>query len=113
VRLRRVVLRDVTGKVSCLEKADISKLVAAGWQPPIPFSVKARDGKTDLYGMMFRPTKFDPAKKYPIIPRLSRAAGRQRGRSFVPARLGHQALAELASSSSLTGWAPQAGRSLP
>ena len=63
-----VVLRDAAGKlIMPLEKADISKLLAAGWKPPIPFSVKARDGKTDLYGMMFRPTNFDPAKKYPII----------------------------------------------
>ncbi len=50
-----------------LEKADISKLVAAGWKPPMRFSVKARDGKTDLYGLLFRPTIFDATKKYPII----------------------------------------------
>ena len=47
--------------------ADISRLKAAGWKPPQPITVKARDGKTDLYGLMFKPTNFDPRKKYPII----------------------------------------------
>jgi len=93
-----VVLRDAAGKVVMpLEKADISKLLAVGWKPPIPFSVKARDGKTDLYGMMFRPTKFDPAKKYPIInyayPGPSGAS--VGSRSFAAARRDNQSLAEL------------------
>ena len=51
------VLRDADGKlISTLEKADISKLLAAGWKPPQPITVKARDGVTDLYGLMFKPT---------------------------------------------------------
>src|SRR6185503_20914566 len=63
-----VTLRDADGKlVMPLEKADISKLLASGWKPPMPIKVKAADGTTDLYGMMFRPTNFDPNKKYPII----------------------------------------------
>lgn len=62
------VLRDAGGRqVSVLEKADISRLSAAGWKPPIPFTVKARDGVTDLYGLMMKPTRFDPARKYPIV----------------------------------------------
>ncbi len=93
-----VVLRDAAGAlVMPLEKGDISKLVAAGWQPPQRFTVKARDGKTDLYGLMFRPTTFDPAKKYPIINYAY--PGPQSGsvgtRAFVAARGDHQALAEL------------------
>ena len=93
-----VVLRDGAGAVVMpLEKADITKLVAAGWKPPMPFSVKARDGKTDLHGLLFRPTTFDPAKKYPIINYAY--PGPQSGsvgpRSFVAARGDHQALAEL------------------
>jgi len=93
-----VVLRDAAGKVVMpLEKADISTLVAAGWKPPIPFSVKARDGKTDLYGMLFRPTNFDPAKKYPIINNAypGPQSGSVGGRSFAAARGDKQALAEL------------------
>ncbi|HEY7056596.1 MAG TPA: DPP IV N-terminal domain-containing protein, partial [Vicinamibacterales bacterium] len=62
------VLRDCTGKLlMTLEKADISKLTASGWQPPTPIVVKARDGKTDLYGLLFKPTTLDPSKKYPIV----------------------------------------------
>ncbi|MCK4430880.1 MAG: DPP IV N-terminal domain-containing protein, partial [Candidatus Aminicenantes bacterium] len=61
-------LRDKNGrKLLALEKADISRLLEAKWKPPIPFTVKARDGKTDLYGLLFKPTDFDPANKYPII----------------------------------------------
>ena len=57
------VLRDKNGKtVMELEKADISKLTATGWKPPIPITVKARDGKTDLYGLMYQPTNLDPSK---------------------------------------------------
>src|SRR5690606_38765948 len=39
-------------------RGDISRLRAAGWVPPEPFTVKARDGETDLYGLMFKPTNF-------------------------------------------------------
>ena len=92
------VLRDPAGKdVLPLEKADISRLVATGWKPPIPVTVKARDGKTDLYGLLFRPTSFDSTKKYPIINRIY--PGPQTGsvgtRSFGPARGDAQAIAEL------------------
>ncbi len=62
------VVRDSDGKlVMEVGKQDISKLVASGWKPLTPITVKARDGKTDLYGMMFKPTQFDPANKYPIV----------------------------------------------
>jgi len=62
------VLRNMQGKqVMELDRTDISKLLATGWKPVIPFSVKAHDGKTDIYGMMWTPTKLDPSKKYPII----------------------------------------------
>ncbi|NCI47171.1 S9 family peptidase [Sediminibacterium soli] len=62
------VLKDSNGKlVAALEKADISRLTATGWKPPVPFSVKAADGKTDIYGVMFTPSHLDPKKKYPII----------------------------------------------
>ncbi len=62
------VLRDQNGKqLINLETADVSRLVATGWHAPIPFSVKAHDGKTDIYGLLFTPPNADPNKKYPII----------------------------------------------
>jgi dipeptidyl aminopeptidase/acylaminoacyl peptidase len=92
------VVRDENGKlVATLEKADISRLTAAGWKPPIPFTVKARDGQTDLYGLMFKPTSLDESKKYPIVNHIY--PGPQTGsvgtRSFSAARGDAQALAEL------------------
>jgi dipeptidyl aminopeptidase/acylaminoacyl peptidase len=92
------VLRNNKGKkLADIEKADISKLLDAGWQAPVPFTVKARDGKTDLYGLMFKPTNMDPSKKYPIINGIY--PGPQTGsigsRSFKPSWRDKQALAEL------------------
>jgi dipeptidyl aminopeptidase/acylaminoacyl peptidase len=50
-----------------LEKADISELLKTGWKLPEVFVSKARDGKTDIWGMIIRPSNFDPKKKYPVI----------------------------------------------
>jgi len=62
------VVRDRNGKLLVtLEKEDVSRLEATGWHAPIPFSVKAHDGKTDVYGLLFIPPNADPNKKYPII----------------------------------------------
>ncbi len=91
------VLRDAHGKlITTLEKADISRLLATGWKPPQPITVKARDGQTDLYGLLFVPTKLDPSKKYPIINNIypGPQTGSVRGRSF-SAGGEQQALAEL------------------
>ena len=84
-------------KLVDLEKADISRLLEIGWQPPVPFSVKARDGKTELYGLMHKPTHFDPEKKYPIINSIypGPQTGSVGSRSFTPSRGDQQALAEL------------------
>ena len=62
-------LRDAeTGKlVMDLEKADISALLAAGWKAPEVFHAPGRDGKTEMWGIIQRPSNFDPDKKYPII----------------------------------------------
>jgi dipeptidyl aminopeptidase/acylaminoacyl peptidase len=83
--------------IATVAKTDISRLKDAGWVPPTPFTVKARDGKTDLYGIMFKPSDFDPAKKYPIIDYVypGPQTGSVRGRSFNPSRGDNQALAEL------------------
>ena len=92
------VLRDAEGRlVMPVETADISRLLAAGWKPPVPFTVKARDGVTDLYGLLFRPTTFDSTRRYPIVNNVY--PGPQTGsvgrRSFMAARGDAQALAEL------------------
>ena len=50
-----------------LEHADITGLKAKGWIAPEPFVAKGRDGNTDIWGNIYRPTTFDPAKKYPVI----------------------------------------------
>ncbi len=92
------VLRAADGRqMLALEDADLSRLVAAGWKPPIPFTVKARDGVTDLYGLMFRPTGFDPSRKYPVIDNIypGPQTGSVGSRSFAPSRSDAQALAEL------------------
>ncbi|HEX6627714.1 MAG TPA: DPP IV N-terminal domain-containing protein [Gemmatimonadaceae bacterium] len=92
------VLRDLNGKtVLTLERADLSRLQARGWKPPTPITVKARDGKTDLYGLMYLPTKLDRNRKYPIVNHVypGPQTGSVGGRGFSPARGDAQALAEL------------------
>ena len=77
--------------------ADITRLQAAGWTPPTPITVKARDGRTDLYGLMFKPSHFDAHGKYPIVDYIypGPQTGSVGSRSFSAARVDHQALAEL------------------
>ena len=50
-----------------IEKTDIRELINAGWKPPEIFVAKARDGKTDIWGVINRPMDFDPDKKYPVV----------------------------------------------
>ena len=50
-----------------LERADDSALQKTGWSRPDRFVAKGRDGKTDIHGVIFRPTRFDSAKKYPVL----------------------------------------------
>jgi dipeptidyl aminopeptidase/acylaminoacyl peptidase len=91
-------LRDASGALMMtLEKSDISKLTASGWQPPAPITVKARDGVTDLYGLMYKPTKLDATRKYPIVNHIypGPQTGSVGGRTFSAARGDAQALAEL------------------
>ncbi len=93
-----IALRDGNGKfVMMLEKADISRLKAIGWQPPVPIRMKARDGRTDIYGLLFRPTSFDPTRKYPIVNNVypGPQIGSTGSRAFAAARGDRQALAEL------------------
>jgi dipeptidyl-peptidase-4 len=53
-----------------LEEADVSRLQSVGWRPARVFTVKARDGQTDLHGVMYLPPDMDPTKKYPIIDHI-------------------------------------------
>ena len=62
------VLYDAQGGTPMpLEKVDLTRLVQEGYKFPEPFTVKADDGITDIYGVMYKPFDFDPNKKYPII----------------------------------------------
>ncbi len=91
-------LRDAEGNlVLTVQRADISRLVAAGWKPPISFTVKARDGTTDLYGLLYRPTGFDSTRKYPVVDNdYPGPQGKSvSGWGFAPARGDCQSLAEL------------------
>lgn len=64
----KTVLYDATGKkIMDLETADLSRLLEAGYKFPEPFKVKADDGITDLYGVMYKPFDFDSTKSYPLI----------------------------------------------
>jgi dipeptidyl aminopeptidase/acylaminoacyl peptidase len=65
--LRRTSDRSL---VATLEKPDISALQAAGFKAPEVFVAKGRDGKTDIWGVIVRPTTFDPAKKYPVVENI-------------------------------------------
>jgi dipeptidyl aminopeptidase/acylaminoacyl peptidase len=92
------VVRDDNGKVVVdVAKQDITKLVAAAWVSPVPITVKGRDGKTDVYGFMFKPTSFDASKKYPIVNHVypGPQTGSCGGRGFAAAHGDMQSLAEL------------------
>jgi dipeptidyl aminopeptidase/acylaminoacyl peptidase len=88
--------RGEDGALVCvLDQADASALRASGWQVPERFVARGRDGTTDIFGVIYRPTSFDPARKYSVIERIY--AGPQG--AFVPKRFAAlqsgQELAEL------------------
>ncbi len=92
------VLRSATdGKILMeLEKADIGALEATGWRQAEVFQAKGRDGITDIWGIIVRPTNFDPNKSYPVIEYIY--AGPHSSfvpKSFVPNPSGMGNLAEL------------------
>jgi len=87
-----------------IERGDISQLLAAGWKPPEVFTAKGRDGKTDIWGLIVRPSRFDPNKKYPVIDNIYNGhQGSYVPKSFLPflefsagdGVIGMQMLAEL------------------
>lgn len=84
------------GRLICeLERADAEALLATGWRPPERFVAKARDGETDIHGIIIRPSTFDPNRTYPVIEQIY--AGPQG--AFVPKSFGlhakQYAIAEL------------------
>ncbi len=99
-----ILLRKADGSIICeLERADISALEATGWKKPERFKAKARDGSSDVYGAIFRPSDLDPEAQYPVIdyiyggpqaiqaPAAFADAAREREKNFWEA----QSLAEL------------------
>jgi dipeptidyl aminopeptidase/acylaminoacyl peptidase len=89
-------LRDANGSlISDLEITDVGALTAAGYHFPEPFKVKADDGITDLYGVMFKPFDFDPHNRYPLIEYVYPGPQTESvGATFNP-RSGNIALAQL------------------
>ncbi|REJ75755.1 MAG: S9 family peptidase [Acidobacteria bacterium] len=92
------VLRDMDGKlISTVEKTSVERLKKTGWKPPMPITVKDRNNKWDLYGLMFTPSDLDESKKYPVINYIypGPQGGGVGSRSFSPSRNDHNAVAEL------------------
>jgi dipeptidyl aminopeptidase/acylaminoacyl peptidase len=80
-----------------IEAMNISKLKATGWQAPVEFIVKDRNGENDIYGLLYKPTNFNASKSYPVINYLypGPQVGSIRGRHFRSSRGDNQAIAEL------------------
>jgi dipeptidyl-peptidase 4 len=64
---KSILYNNAGKKIMDLETADLSSLFAAGYKFPQPFKVKADDGITDLYGVLYKPFNFDSTKKYPLM----------------------------------------------
>ncbi len=56
--------------VAEIERGDIQELQKTGWRPPEVFTALGRDGKTEIWGVIYRPTNFDPTRKYPVIENI-------------------------------------------
>jgi dipeptidyl-peptidase 4 len=93
-----LLLRDRSGQVlEELAHGDITRLQAAGWIAPETFHVKGHDGKTDVYGLLFRPPNLNVSQKYPIIDFIypGPQGGSFGSHGFVPSRADSNALAQL------------------
>ena len=92
-------LRDADGNsLLALGKADISRLESeTAWTPATPVKLKAADGETDIYGLVYTPKHFEPGKKYPVINYIypGPQGGSVRSWSFSPVSGDNRALAEL------------------
>ncbi len=86
----------LTGKkLLALESADTSELLKLGWKAPERFVSKGRDGKTNIYGLIFRPLNFDSTKKYPVIENIYAGPHGQHVPKLFSEVYGSQELAEL------------------
>ena len=86
---------DASGrKIMDLEVADFSQLTAAGYQFPEPYQVKSADGVTDIYGVMYKPYNFDPAKSYPIVAYVYPGPQTESVSKFFSTNASEQALAQ-------------------
>ena len=92
------ILKDRNGKTLFqLSSSNTDELKTNGWQEPIEFNVKARDEKTDLYGLLFLPSNYKKNEKYPVLNYIypGPQSGSVGNYSFMVARRDFQALAEL------------------
>lgn len=92
------VLRDRNGKViEELARGDISRLKAAGWAAPETFHATAHDGKTQVFGLLFKPVNLDPSHKYPILNYIypGPQGGSFGSHGFLASRVDSDALAQL------------------
>ena len=63
--------KSVDGSLVCrLEEADIDALLETGWSMPERFVAAGRDGKTDIHGLLIKPSNFDPVKSYPVVENI-------------------------------------------
>ncbi|MDR2921218.1 MAG: S9 family peptidase [Tannerella sp.] len=94
----KTVLRNAKdGKIlMTLEECDLANLKEMGWIAPETFVAKGRDGKTDIWGVIFRPTNFDPDKKYPVLEYIYSGPGSAyTPKAFRALQYYHQIIAEL------------------
>ncbi|MDE6096682.1 MAG: S9 family peptidase [Muribaculaceae bacterium] len=92
------VLRDASDGKELMKvaQADISSLLAAGWKAPEVFVAPGRDGKTPMWGVIYRPSNFDESKKYPVVEYIYQGPGDQYvPKSFISFNRNMSALAEL------------------
>ena len=81
------VLRDASNgkELKKLAEGDMTKLLEAGWEAPEVFTAPGRDGETPMWGVIYRPTNFDPSKKYPVVEYIYQGPGDQYvPKSFYP-----------------------------
>ena len=92
-----VLRRTTDGRLlRTLETADITRLKAQGWQAPEVFAAPGRDGVTPMWGIIMRPSNFDPSKTYPVVEYIYSGPGDQHvPKSFTPWIWGMAELAEL------------------
>lgn len=65
------VIRAPDGRVlQSVERGDATRLYAAGWKPPVAYRAKARDGVTDVWGVIWKPSRFDSTRSYPVIDHI-------------------------------------------